>query len=261
MPTRPYRRCELCRNAALLCDSHLVPAALFRLCMAHQDKNLNPLAVTEKRSFRTSKQWSQYLLCEDCEKRFRENGEDWVLRQCCRSITGRPFRLREILAKHEAPVQVGENFAFSCGRMPEIDVDKLIYFGVSVFWRAAVRAWRLHGVVVGPLGFGPYTEQLRCFLLQHGPFPENAALSLWVSTVPRPLLGFPTPLSTATNHHLFYIPGLGFELTLGTRIPEHAKRTALSGPGRAIILSATFEKKLLQGMAAAFGPALSQSRP
>lgn len=97
------------------------------------------------------------------------------------------------------------------------------------------------------------------FLLERGPFPRNAAMSLWVSNVPRPLMGFPTPLSTATNHHMFHIPGLGFELALGTRIPEHVRKTALTGPGKAIMLSATFEKKLRQGMSSAFGRALSGS--
>jgi hypothetical protein len=43
---RPIARCYLCKEIAQLCDSHLIPKAMYRLCMAKGERNQNPFVVT-----------------------------------------------------------------------------------------------------------------------------------------------------------------------------------------------------------------------
>jgi hypothetical protein len=88
---RPIARCYLCKEIAQLCDSHLIPKAMYRLCMARDGRNRNPFVVTPEVHVQKSAQWHDYLLCEECERRMRVGGEDWVLKHCCRSTTGDPF--------------------------------------------------------------------------------------------------------------------------------------------------------------------------
>jgi hypothetical protein len=93
---RPIGVCALCLRTAELCDSHLVPKSLYRVARAADHRaHPDPVLLTSTVRRQTSFQATQYLLCAECQKRFDQNGEDWVMRHCYR---GRDrFRLRELL--------------------------------------------------------------------------------------------------------------------------------------------------------------------
>src|SRR5579863_4191438 len=92
---RPTGPCALCREERLLCDSHLLPKAIYRLMRDPDLKNPNPVhVVRDGAAVATSKQITDYLLCEECEQQFRRCGEDWAMAQCYREGS---FKLRESL--------------------------------------------------------------------------------------------------------------------------------------------------------------------
>jgi hypothetical protein len=102
-----------------------------------------------------------------------------------------------------------------------VDLDQLIYFAVSVFWRAGARKWDAldHSTQIS---LGPYQEQLRKFLLGQEPFPDRAALLVNVTTNVTPQLSATFPYSDRANgvrQHRFSLPGMAFWLHLG-RIQE-----------------------------------------
>src|SRR5437868_11021064 len=104
---RPTRACYMCLKTAILCESHLLPKALYRFCMARGDKNPHPVVVLPNFQKQVALQLKRYLFCELCEQRLRANGEDWVLRYCCRGLKG-PFALRNILLNNKPTVATNE---------------------------------------------------------------------------------------------------------------------------------------------------------
>jgi hypothetical protein len=131
----------------------------------------------------------------------RVGGEDWVLKHCCRSTAGKPFLLREAIkaGKPEATTPAGS--VFSCKTLDGVDAQKLLYFGTSIFWRAAQKSWNVIGKTMQPLRFGPFDDRLRLFLLGKGSFPQKAAFNVWVSDLPEPWLTFSFPISVERNQY------------------------------------------------------------
>jgi len=85
------RACLLCQKVGLLCDSHLLPKATYRLIRKSSARS--PVILTPELISATDLQVHQDLLCEMCEQRFSK-AESYALSQCCR---GKGFRLQEIL--------------------------------------------------------------------------------------------------------------------------------------------------------------------
>jgi len=157
--------CALCLRTRELCDSHLVPKALYRVVRAADHRrHPDPVLLTSKVKRQTSFQATQYLLCAECEKRFDHDGEDWVMRHCYRG-RGR-FRLREMLQR-TAPIHADEqNTIFNASAVAGMDIEKMVYFCVSVFWRASVRRWESSGQRYEGIRLGPkYQEEIRAYLL------------------------------------------------------------------------------------------------
>jgi hypothetical protein len=231
MGARPYRRCRLCLEEHLLCDSHLLPKSMFRILRSPLDKNPNPIVAGEGYYYPTSKQLSDYLLCEGCEQRFRRLGEDWVMANCYRDE--QTFRIREIL---QSAVPLSDNKEiriYSGASITELRMDDLVYFAISVFWRAAVHTWRVDGRGYG-ISLGPYEEPLRRFLRGETAFPDKFVLAVRVSSRPELLKTAHAPNTgngRGFHFHRFVIPGLVFVLLSGGRIPtEHY--TASTAPAQ-----------------------------
>ena len=162
-------RCRLCLQEATLQDSHLLPRSAYRyLRMLGERGNPNPLFLSAGKLLQTSKQVSGHLLCSTCEDRFNTRGERWCLKHCDRG-RGR-FILRDILASN-APRWERNGFQVYDGvKMPGVKLESLVYFGFSVFWRAAVHTWKTPDGNVR-IDLGPYEEPVRGFLLDEMPLP------------------------------------------------------------------------------------------
>jgi len=219
--------CRLCKKERELQDSHFFPASIYKACR-DAENNKNPIAIADGGAAQTSAQMTEYLLCADCERRLNENGERWIHLNIAR-IDG--FPLQKAVAK-ATPILAGDEMAGYAGAdIPEIDVEKLVYFGLSIFWRAAIHRWKTTDAnkLTKRIWLGPYEEPIRRFLLGEGAFPDHAVIlvSIWPYTKPPAPIIFHTPVTEnqgAFHSHLFCIPGLDFKLALGKRMPEKLRR-------------------------------------
>ena len=141
--------CGLCRLNRQLRDSHLLPAATYKLAREAERRNPNPVVVTAEHAGTTSNQVSDYFLCPDCEDRFSRLGERHVMGQCARR--GGRFALRERLVA-TLPLYASDKFTvLQVDTLLGATVNHYLYFAASVFWRAAAKTWTLNGRHLGRL--------------------------------------------------------------------------------------------------------------
>lgn len=190
--------CGLCKESVQsLKESHFIPARFYRaMTRSHNGYT----SATPRIATNTSRQVWSYLLCGDCEGKFNKKGEDWVLK----------------------------NY-LNISQIKNIDVQKLVYFATSIFWRASAYSWHLPvgQPSVYPLQFGPYSEKLRNFLMGNSPFPDEASLGIFISQNPQhDCVIFPEEgdrISGGFRRYAFFIPGITFVLCLGQKIPSDLK--------------------------------------
>ena len=147
-------------------------------------KNPNPLVLSGESATKVSDQLRGYVFCKDCEDLFNKNGEKWILANIPRDC-GAPFRLQDALG-HEKPLAIGQNENLYHGSsIKAFDMDKLAYFGFSIFRRGAAYDWKsTSGLSAPKVDLGGYFEPLRRFLRRQGPIPSDLVLSihLWPYT-------------------------------------------------------------------------------
>jgi hypothetical protein len=249
-------QCGLCLRPAVLQESHLLPAAVYRLMRGRTDgPNSSLVHVTTTKSFRSDKQITEYFLCRNCEQRFSVNGENYVLRHCDRQ-NGK-FRLRELLRSHCVLFDLGEDEVFDVTALLGEKTEQYIYFGASVFWRAAARSWTFRGTTVAPLKLGTYQEELRLYLLGEAGFPANGRLFVNVSSDDRTDVATPPGgkhLKVGRHegpYYKFYIPGILFTLILGRELAQECDAIALnSSKGKFMLLSPWKDDSLFHHIAA-----------
>jgi hypothetical protein len=251
MRKQPFGQCALCLKDRKLHDSHLVSAAAYKPLLATNSRNRHPLIISNTFAYQTSRQAKDYLLCFECEQRFREGGEDWVLTHSYRGPG--QFKLRDILRSNSPRFSDPESAIYSGASIRELDMEKVIYFAVSVFWRAAVHNWRRDSRVI-KFELGPYEEALRKFLYEDAPFPSYVALQVWASSLKDDLCAV-VHLPEAGVHegahvYQFGIPGMTFRLTVGKTISEkfYLYSTAPS-PERFVAIIQSVDIKDLSDMA------------
>ena len=169
----------MCLKDRQLLDSHYLPKRAYAMNMARSLKNPNPVSIAHGMAMQISDQLRGPTFCEECERRFSVNGEQWVLAKLPKDYE-EPFPLKDALVT-EMPFFTGHNIKVYAGRnISGFDMDKLIYFGMSIFWRGAARQWRSSkGAIAPPVDLGEYFERSRKFLLG-GPFPDDVFLSVSV---------------------------------------------------------------------------------
>ena len=247
------RPCALCRRHLPLCDSHLLPKAIYRL-LRKKVTNQSPVLFGNGYSYSTDKQVTDYLLCLDCEARFRRLGEDWVLRQCYRG--GSTFRLRSTVQSVAPDRQNADVQVYSLTGNPAItpaESEMLIYFAMSVFWRAGVHTWRYQGHRIG-IDVGPYLEQIRLYLTGEAAFPSRVILVIRVSSLVKlaEFMNAPEGRNEDGFHfRSFAIPGLTFLLFVGGRLNEQWFELATAPtPARYVSISPNADITALMIMAA-----------
>ena len=230
--------CRLCRRTDLpLRQSHYLPAALYRIISKPQ---WNPVVVSATTAISTSEQVVNELLCDECERRFSDGGEAWVISKCWRDE--RIFPLREDLLAVGAVTSGPELSVFEAANIPTVRPDQLAYFAASVFWRGAAHNWTIQRKKVDRLPFGPFAEAFRLYLMG-GPWPSHTALRVYVgqgmeefrnTTVAFPHRSYKKEFSL----YAFTIPGMTFYLFLGNGIPEPIARSCSArSPERYIFMS------------------------
>lgn len=235
-------RCALCLKHQPLKSSHLLPKALYRfVTKVGGTEDPNPVIVTRKVAWQTSKQVEAHLLCFDCEQRFHKLGEDWTLRHCYRGQ--RRFRLQDILGQATPAANLGDTLVFAAARIPGIDMQRLGYFAASVFWRASVHRWHTQDHHLEEIDLGKkYSEEFRKFLLGKSEFPRDAALLIDIFGFQQPTLAtmaFPYGGKREQYHFFkFTIPGVAFNLFVGSSVPQGIRKCcALRSPEHIIYSS------------------------
>ncbi len=213
--------------------------------MARTLKNPNPIVLSGGKLKQVSDQLRGYTFCRNCEQLLSNNGEKWVLANIP-DDQGSPFPLQDALIP-ESPVFIANEINLYAGRkIKAFDMNKIIYFGMSVFWRGAAREWKSSlGGVAPPVDLGEYYEPIRRFLLG-GPFPDCVVILVYVHNL-KPAGNAVTTVLSAKNQMAefswFYLNGLGFALYLGKEIPKQIRRLcAYRSPEGFVIVDAEFGK-------------------
>lgn len=214
--------CALCLQNRPLLASHFLSAAIYKNLIDPSGLIKNMIASNLSKASEESKQIKQYLLCQDCEIRFQQGGENWVLAR--RLMPNGSFELRDLL-QQAAPkgTRDGATF-FTLDTVPTLDKEQLLYFAASIFWRAAVRDWETPVGHYAKLAIEPLVvEQLRKYLLTSGPFPADISLVIVFSAAATPaqLTTLPqiTPGPSGYQQIDWYMPGIGFTLLTG-KLPD-----------------------------------------
>jgi hypothetical protein len=215
-------------------------------------KYLNPgdnrqVIVNKRKYFTTSRQITAHLLCRDCEQRFNRNGEQWVLANGFRGQGN--FRLQSIL-KSSSPLGRARSQVFAGAELKDVDMDRLCYFGASVFWRAAVHRWQGEERI----DLGPYQEEFRRYLIGTADFPTNAVLVVDVSDAEKPMEGAYCPIggraiSAAYHQFTFMLPGILFTLLVGQGIPPEQRRLCAVRSDERLIFLCSYVQESLESIA------------
>jgi hypothetical protein len=237
--------CALCRDTCELRDSHFLPKALYRLVRANGKRNPHPVRLNATGRQQTAFQARSYLLCGKCEKRFDENGENWVMRHCYR---GRGvFRLRALVEQAQPSFSEREFSVYSTAALQDIKSEQLAYFCASVVWRASVRDWCVEGYNHEAIKLGPYQDEIRRYLLNETGFPRSATINVVLSRLRTPALTFSfvdTARVDEGHCHRLSIPGITFMLTVGKRAVEDSAICLMHSPEHPIFISTAGDERV-----------------
>ena len=224
-------RCELCHKPNKeLQESHLLAAGFLRRLQSDGKGNRNPYLMSLNWVGQTSKQATQPLLCTECEDRFNAGGERWVIANGYNPQEDR-FPLRERIMPAKTLFSGPYGGAYDASQIPGIEIEKLVYFGPSVIWRATTRSWRIQKEHYNQLPIeSKYQEELRQYLLGNASFPESAASVVYVSPsrIPPLSAGYPECHQEESHaNYRFYVAGLWFLLLLGEELSDDSRKMCI----------------------------------
>jgi hypothetical protein len=222
--------CKLClKSEVVLRDSHLLPKAGYRLVTRSQDGEA-PVVIKRDVSISKDEHVRGHVFCSDCEGLLSKSGEAWVLKNCHRPEES--FTLKSVLEKAKPEYDDGRQLTvYSAANIPDIDVEKLVYFAASVFWRASIHSWKSGGSQLSLPKLGrTYEEQFRRYLVGIEQFPTKATLWLSVITDEELWNFFTFPYGDKEDGYWrwhFQFMGLGFDLFLGDLVPKEFRQFCL----------------------------------
>jgi hypothetical protein len=205
-----------------LCDSHHLPKKIYGVTCAPQLKSPHPVTLSGKDMRQLSDQLRDYVFCKDCEQRFNKGGERWVLANIPGDYDGE-FPLRTAI-QGLTPIFVGRDLdLYYVTNTSAFNMHKLLYFGLSVFWRGAVHNWETTGGLEAPdVDLCAYEEPIRRFLMgeQHLPLGVLLTVDIWHAKKVFQAAYPPTASHLPEcQKYWFYIPGIIFSLYIGGGIP------------------------------------------
>lgn len=244
----PIGSCRLCQKERPLQDSHLMPAGIYAIVRDGDHPADHPVLMMKGAAVATSAQARAHMLCAECERRFDKGGEEWVIENCWHGEGN--FPLRTALVAAPAFVDEPGFRAFEARNVLGVDLDRLVYFAASVFWRGALAGWRIGKGRPTRLPLGPYEEELRQFLLGEMPFPQHILLIITLSEKQNALnnrnmsLPFGGGRSENGYHYECVIPGIMFLMLVGSHIPPSMRRMGTMPSGFLFIAEEGDSRKL-----------------
>jgi hypothetical protein len=219
-------KCELCHAVADLHDSHFLPKGGYKRTRATDLKNQNPVVLSGGKARQSSMQVRDYKFCGACEARFNKGGEAWILNSIPQDY-GHPFWLHTLL-NSKTPTVIGNDLFFPEASIPEVDMAKLVYFALSIFWRATRRWSAVEGGQPPKLHLGRQEKAIRAFLLGRGKLPEDVIVTVAAWPYKKVWSTAQMPRADAGNgyrSYWFYFFGFIFLLALGRKIPAQRWQT------------------------------------
>jgi hypothetical protein len=254
----PRGICPLCQLEKDLVDSHFLPAASYKPLHGSGLKVNEPMVLTSKRIFQSSRQITAHAFCADCEDRFDRNGEGWVLNKLANLST---FPLRDMITAAPPLIDEGDFKAYSCDSVPGFRLDCIVHLAVGLFWKSAARTWNMIDGPAPRIQLGPYEESVRQFVLGTGAFPKNVCLVAYVDLSSPPLIAVTPPRqyrNDAFHLFVFYMNGLQFSLCVGKQAPlKFGEGCIATGPSHPIFLIPDAGKNMF----AVLKELVRQSRP
>jgi hypothetical protein len=234
----PQGLCALCHQERELQKSHYIPAGLYARTGEPSLPNPNPVIISKGVMLQTSDQLWAHLLCAECEELFNKNGEDWVLARVPQSYNA-PFPLREAL-RPEEPIAIGDGFNVYAGAsIKSFDMDRIVYFGISIFWRGAVCEWKDRaGATAPPVALCGYEEPVRRFL-RGDAFPKDMFLEVFLCAYEQvwPSMWLPDEAHLPERQrYWFYMAGLIYILNFGAGTPEITRRRCAYNSTKRIVM-------------------------
>jgi hypothetical protein len=240
-------RCALCLQEKPLLDSHFIPAAIYKNLIDPAGTIKNMIATNLSVASEESKQIKQPLLCQECEIRFQQGGESWVLGR--RLMPNGTFLLRDLL-RQTTPTGTRDGAVFfTLDGIASIEPEKLLYFAASIFWRAAVTDWETPLGHYSKIAIEPSTvEGLRRYLLGTEPFPAVASIVAIISAAddPADVTTLPGVAPEGTGYQQFdwIMPGIGFTFLIGEKVPQAMRAISLSRSPYCIAVSPTLDDRI-----------------
>jgi hypothetical protein len=217
------QKCPMCLEKKEVVSSHLFPAALYATLRSVD--NSSPLRVGDEVVMPTDRQIQQPLLCKDCEDTLNKGGETWTIPKLLKKT--KAFPLYESLMNFPAAIEVEPGGLYFAAENPDVDVAKLTHFGMGIFWKASVSAWKAKEK--DPMiQLGPYSNPIRTWLLGKSGFPRNVCISLTLSKPDRALMALHGPIAGLHERwHIFffYVPGVMYTLNVGRVIDPEMRKT------------------------------------
>lgn len=245
--TQAEGTCGLCLKPTVLQDSHLLPASGYKLARGGPGEAISsPILITPKKSFPSDKQITDYFLCRKCEQKFNSRGESYVMSQCARQNGN--FPLQDLLQTASPVRNWGTGQLFDVSTLGA-KTEQYLYFGGSVFWRAAAHTWKVGGETI-KIDFGQHhQEDLRRYLLGETGLPSDCRLIVSVSSETEMTDVAFTP-HKKNNSHKFYFFGLLFTIVFDRAVTQCDPIALNSTSGKFMILSPFKLEPLYQGLRA-----------
>jgi hypothetical protein len=189
-------------------------------------KNPNPVMSVNGELTQISDQYRGYVFCSDCEHLLNKNGEKWVQNNIpCAHDSAFPMQDAIRLL---TPIYIEDDLnVYNVSGEEAFDMEQLVYFGMSIFWRGAVHQWKSSAKQEAPkVELGVYQQPIRKFLLGMSPLPHDVVLLLFVwpfddlKTIPGLCPVNPEESQPGCHAYCFFVPGLLFRLFFGEKIPD-----------------------------------------
>jgi len=159
-------KCKLClKDNVEIVNSHIVPSWAYKRIRENNSKQPDPICIERDKTYSTSKQLKEYMLCKDCESKIKVF-EDFA---------------SEITYNKNGDSSFISNYKGECKEYTELKVyslnkdqaESLRKFALSVAWRASIaKSKKLKGVDLGE----KYNEIARLSLNNEIEIPQNISI-------------------------------------------------------------------------------------
>jgi len=215
-----------------------MPAALYQELLDPTGPIKQMIVLKRDKTYQSGEQFVMPLLCQGCEVRFQQGGEDWTLANRYRSDGS--FPLRDMLQR-ATPQEVRQDRSkvYDALKVSGLDVQQLIYFAASLFWRAGIADWKVKFADAPKIDLdAQLMTGLQQYLLGNCPFPSRASVFIVLDETATPFRAMWCPRKQGERPELrysLYIPGMIFEL--GVDLAPQLRDPSISEPPQKIVLS------------------------